>query len=88
MTLLCYFLNLLTKLNSRDKNSNRMLAGMKNFFPLELIKKSLKNLDDFYFLKLEMLQFLTNTYIKSKKLDEKEIHYIMILYKEEILHSL
>ena len=51
MTLLCNFLNILQKLNTREKSSGRMLFGLKIIFHLEKIKKILKNMDDFFFLK-------------------------------------
>ena len=85
MTLLCNFLNILQKLNSREKSSRRMLFGMKLLFPLEKIRSTLKNMDDFFFLKQEIVQFLTNVYTRSKKLNEKEVTYIMLLFKEILL---
>ena len=85
MTLLCNFLNILQKLNSTEKSSGRMLFGMKIIFPLEKIRSTLKNMDDFFFLKQEIVQFLTNVYTRSKKLDEKEVTYIMLLFKEILL---
>ena len=85
MTLLCNFLNILQKLNSREKSSGRMLFGMKIIFPLEKIRSTLKNMDDFFFLKQEIVQFLTNVYTRSKKLNEKEVTYIMLLFKEILL---
>ena len=44
MTLLCNFLNILQKLNTREKSSGRMLFGLKIIFPLEKIRKILKNM--------------------------------------------
>ena len=85
MTLLCNFLNILQKLNSREKSSRRMLFGMKLLFPLEKIRSTLKNMDDFFFLKQEIVQFLTNVYTRSKKLDEKEVTFIMLLFKDILL---
>ena len=85
MTLLCNFLNILQKLNSREKKSGRMLFGMKLLFPLEKIRSTLKNMDDFFFLKQEIVQFLTNVYTRSKKLDEKEVTFIMLLFKDILL---
>ena len=58
---------------------------MKIIFPLEKIRSTLKNMDDFFFLKQEIVQFLTNVYTRSKKLNEKEVTYIMLLFKEILL---
>ena len=62
-----------------------MLFGMKIIFPLEKIRSTLKNMDDFFFLKQEIVQFLTNVYTRSKKLNEKEVTFIMLLFKEILL---
>ena len=62
-----------------------MLFGMKIIFPLEKIRSTLKNMDDFFFLKQEIVQFLTNVYTRSKKLDEKEVTFIMLLFKDILL---
>ena len=58
---------------------------MKIIFPLEKIRSTLKNMDDFFFLKQEIVQFLTNVYTRSKKLNEKEVTFIMLLFKEILL---
>jgi len=42
-------------------------------------------MDDFFFVKQEIVQFLTNVYTRSKKLDEKEVTFIMLLFKEILL---
>ena len=41
-------------------------------------------MDNFYFVKQNILEFLTTIYIKNKKIEEKESQDIMLILKDVI----
>lgn len=50
-----------------------MIHEAKLYFPLSLIKNILQNMDDWFFIKHELLEIVVIIYVQNKKKEEQEI---------------
>ena len=73
IVLLFFYLNLHKTLLQAGKSYGKIIYEAKLYFPLSLIKNILQNMEDWYFIKQELLEIVVIVYIQNKKKEEEEI---------------
>ena len=73
IVLLFHYLNLFKTLLQAGKSYGKIIHEAKLYFPLSLIKKILHNMEDWFFIKQELLEIVVIVYVLNKKKEEQEI---------------
>ena len=88
MVLVLVCIKFLVNSLSAGKSNIRLIQQAKEIMTIEQIKNLIEKMDDWYFIKLEIIQFFIIVYINNPRLEDKEKGELFLFMKEVVVKEI